>query len=437
MCPHSEKKEVMASSSSSQTSSSSPKSEYVEECPYFYVTADAAVKLPHYQYKGEDRSLLYYYILSPLAAFCVNRLTPRTLAPNSITLVGLAFMVLSYLVMWYQVPTLLPQVNVPRWIFLYNAIAILVYQTLDNMDGKQARRTGSSSPLGLFFDHGCDAINSLFGSVNWMIAMALHPSRDSWLCWTMLFGPYGLFYIGTWEQYYTGELIMPIMNGPNEGLLGAVLMSLISWAFGPEYWHERDLWQQYISPVASVIVPINWLPSEGLRNADLLVLASTIGFIQEIGLKVLNVARVYGANALWNLLPFGTLIVCSLAVGWTDPQIWLDMPRTSLHLCAALFVDMTCDLMRAHMSEQPYQPIRWILFPLLGLTAAVTTGYYSAPVVSDVLMIYASAATMFLALKSVIVIHEICTVLSIWCFDIVTPRRPSKQNTANGHSKAE
>ncbi len=29
---------------------------------------------------------------------------------------------------------------------------------LDNMDGKQARRTGTSSPLGMMFDHGCDAL---------------------------------------------------------------------------------------------------------------------------------------------------------------------------------------------------------------------------------------------------------------------------------------
>lgn len=29
----------------------------------------------------------------------------------------------------------------------------------------QARRTGSSSPLGLIFDHGCDAINCCFGVV--------------------------------------------------------------------------------------------------------------------------------------------------------------------------------------------------------------------------------------------------------------------------------
>lgn len=31
---------------------------------------------------------------------------------------------------------------------------------LDNLDGRQARRTGSSSPLGLMFDHGCDALTT-------------------------------------------------------------------------------------------------------------------------------------------------------------------------------------------------------------------------------------------------------------------------------------
>ena len=33
---------------------------------------------------------------------------------------------------------------------------------LDNMDGKQARRTQTSSPLGMLFDHGCDSFSLTF-----------------------------------------------------------------------------------------------------------------------------------------------------------------------------------------------------------------------------------------------------------------------------------
>ena len=32
---------------------------------------------------------------------------------------------------------------------------------MDAIDGKQARRTGTSGPLGELFDHGCDAINMM------------------------------------------------------------------------------------------------------------------------------------------------------------------------------------------------------------------------------------------------------------------------------------
>ena len=46
----------------------------------------------------------------------------------------------------------------PRWVYLLNGMAGLVYLHLDCIDGKQARRTGSSSPLGQLFDHGDSAL---------------------------------------------------------------------------------------------------------------------------------------------------------------------------------------------------------------------------------------------------------------------------------------
>jgi ethanolaminephosphotransferase len=423
-----------------------------ESSSFYFLSSSAATQLPLFQYKGEDRSLLYHYLLSPLAAFCVNHLTPRTLAPNTITSIGLVFMIAAYSSMWYHAPTLLQVEDVqdlPRWIFLLNAVAILIYQTLDNMDGKQARRTGSSSPLGLMFDHGCDAINSVFGSVNWMVAMALNPASDVSLCWSILFGPYGLFFIGTWEEFYTGELILPIVNGPNEGLIGGALMSLTSWYYGPTYWHGHDWWESWIQPVLEHALPasiLSWLPATVPRNADLLVLGCSIGFVQEIVLKTLYVVRKYNRKTLWNILPFFILTACSLLVGFADIQVWLEMPRTSLHLCAALFVEMTTALMIDHTTEQDYQPVRWILLPLVLLTAAVVSGYWHAgKETADFLLVYATAATTFLVCKTVLIVHEICTILNIWCFDIVTPRTRATTGTAgtvaaqlqNGRAKKE
>ena len=407
---------------------------------FYYLSPHAAQELPRFQYRGQDLSLLYKYILSPLAQFCVDQWTPRSIAPNSITLIGLSFMIAAYTIIWMHVPSMDSTVfdeSPPNWIYLCNAVALLLYQTLDNMDGKQARRTGSSSPMGLLFDHGCDAINSLFGSANWMIAMALHPQKDALLCWIILFGPYALFYIGTWEEYFTGALIMPIINGPNEGLLGGALMSLTSYWYGSQFWHESSWWN-VLQPHVATLVPS--LTDVTLRNCDLLVAAAMIGFVQEVVSKIVLVMWRYGSRVLWNLLPFATLIACSTIIGCHKMELWVQAPRLCLHLIAILFVEMTTALMLAHMSDERYQCFRWTLLPLVILTAGVTFGYIDdVESCLDYLLAYTAGAGVYLLFKTVLIIHEISTLLNIWCFDIVTPRRrqPSAAYKISTRGKAQ
>lgn len=62
------------------------------------------------------------------------------------------FILSSYLYVVFFVPDMeTPQ---PSYIYFYFAAALWIYSTFDNVDGKQARRTKSSSPLGELFDHG-------------------------------------------------------------------------------------------------------------------------------------------------------------------------------------------------------------------------------------------------------------------------------------------
>jgi ethanolaminephosphotransferase len=51
---------------------------------------------------------------------------------------------------------------IPRWVFLVAGLNVFVAYTLDGIDGKQARKTGTSTPLGELFDHGLDSYSSLF-----------------------------------------------------------------------------------------------------------------------------------------------------------------------------------------------------------------------------------------------------------------------------------
>jgi phosphatidylglycerophosphate synthase len=74
------------------------------------------------------------------------------MAPNLVTLVGFFALVLCYGWTASYCPTV--DGEIPPWLYLVNIACLFWYQTLDAIDGKQARRTGSSSPLGELFDHG-------------------------------------------------------------------------------------------------------------------------------------------------------------------------------------------------------------------------------------------------------------------------------------------
>ena len=51
-----------------------------------------------------------------------------------------------------------------------------MYLVADNCDGKQARRTGSSSPMGMLFDHGVDAFVAICNTFMLMRLFNIAPN---------------------------------------------------------------------------------------------------------------------------------------------------------------------------------------------------------------------------------------------------------------------
>lgn len=76
-------------------------------------------------------------------------------------------------------------------------IGVFVYQTMDNMDGKQARKTKNSSSLGMLFDHGCDAINAFVQAIT-LSRILMFGSTMTGVCLTL---PVTMFYLATYERY--------------------------------------------------------------------------------------------------------------------------------------------------------------------------------------------------------------------------------------------
>ena len=82
------------------------------------------------------------------------------MAPNLITMAGLVVNIVTSLVLVLYCPTATEMA--PWWTTFSCALGLFIYQTLDAIDGKQARRTKTSSPLGELFDHGCDSLSTVF-----------------------------------------------------------------------------------------------------------------------------------------------------------------------------------------------------------------------------------------------------------------------------------
>uniref|UniRef100_T1JDW7 diacylglycerol cholinephosphotransferase n=1 Tax=Strigamia maritima TaxID=126957 RepID=T1JDW7_STRMM len=160
----------------------------------------------------------------------VNKI-PFWFAPNLITITGLFINIVTSLLVVFYSPD--ARQDAPRWTFLLCALGLFVYQSLDAIDGKQARRTGTSSPLGELFDHGCDSISTVFVAISVCVAIQLgsHPAWMFFQC----FAAISLFYCAHWQTYVSGTLRFGRFD-VTEAQFGVMFVHLTSAILGPEFW---------------------------------------------------------------------------------------------------------------------------------------------------------------------------------------------------------
>ncbi|OCB88938.1 Choline/ethanolaminephosphotransferase [Sanghuangporus baumii] len=195
-----------------------------------YLEPDALANLKLYRYSAIDKSLVYKYVIRRWCDLVIN-LFPMWMAPNLITLLGFGFMIINVFLLSSFLPTLFGQG--PSWIYLSFSVGLFLYQTFDNIDGRQARRTGTSSALGHIFDHTIDSLNCALGGLLQVVSLGVGPSVKGI---SLLLVPCAAMWFSTWEEYHTGTLYLGYFNGPTEGVLIACTIHLISAVFGPQIW---------------------------------------------------------------------------------------------------------------------------------------------------------------------------------------------------------
>ncbi|CDW80744.1 cdpalcohol phosphatidyltransferase [Stylonychia lemnae] len=200
-----------------------------------YISEDAAQKLKTYKYAGGDSGIAYRCFYNPLALKLVDYL-PDTVAPNLITLIGFMFNVIPFIVLFSAYGTDFSG-KIPIWFHIAIAISYLIYRILDEMDGKQARKTGNSSPLGLLFDHGCDSITATLFTAT--ILKCLQNGNNILILLGV--GAVGQsFYFCTLEEYYIGGLYLGVGNGVTDGSVLLIALFLLQ-AFTDSAFFEKTV----------------------------------------------------------------------------------------------------------------------------------------------------------------------------------------------------
>ncbi|KAH0952988.1 hypothetical protein HN011_011321 [Eciton burchellii] len=186
-------------------------------------------RLSEHKYSCTTNSLLDA-LLQPWWDWLVSKV-PLWLAPNLITVLGLIVNIITTLILIYYSPD--AKVEAPRWACFLCALGLFIYQSLDAIDGKQARRTGTSTPLGELFDHGCDSISTVFVALSACVAVQLgyYPTWMFFQCFCAM----TLFYCAHWQTYVSGSLRFGKVD-VTEAQFTIITIHLISALFGPQIW---------------------------------------------------------------------------------------------------------------------------------------------------------------------------------------------------------
>ena len=192
---------------------------------------EALANMNNFKYKSTDDSIMYNKCMSPCLNVLVDFL-PRWLAPNLITFISLSFNIFAAIIS-YNDGGFDFSVKLKPSTCIVIGVFQLIYQLLDNIDGKQARRTGNSTPFGMLMDHGCDVFTNIFTAYN-LSKLAL-VGNDNILSFSVFFGLIVGFYMMTYEEYKLGEMHFPPINGTDEGNFFVFLLGIVCGLFGQDF----------------------------------------------------------------------------------------------------------------------------------------------------------------------------------------------------------
>ncbi|XP_004922523.2 ethanolaminephosphotransferase 1-like [Bombyx mandarina] len=388
---------------------------------YKYLSREHLEGFDNYKYMAIDTSPLSVYVMHPFWNKVVE-LVPKWIAPNVLTFAGFMLVVLNFLMLSYydydyyaasfsaNNATLIDATTngyeevIPKSLWFIIAVFLFLAYTLDGIDGKQARRTQTSGPLGELFDHGLDSytvffipacLYSIFGRSDYSIP----PIRIYYVMWNLLLN----FYLSHWEKYNTGVLFLPW--GYDFSMWASTLCFIWTGVNGTLFY------KKYI------------YGSMTLAHGFELAIYGT-GVVTNLPVALYNINKSYKertgkmrslSEALRPLWSFTSVFVIS--------SVWVHcsarLPDYDLRmlflLIGTLFSNVACRLIVSQMSNQRCEAINWLTWPLLvSATVSLTLPEYEPTAFYGFTML-----TLFAHIHyGTCVVRQMCDHFRVSCFHI-------------------
>ncbi|XP_063530408.1 cholinephosphotransferase 1 isoform X5 [Cydia strobilella] len=361
-------------------------------------------KLSEHKYSCTSSSILDAW-LQPWWCWLVSK-TPLWLAPNLITILGLIVNIVTTLILiWYSPDA---RTDPPRWACLVCALGVFVYQSLDAIDGKQARRTGSQSPLGELFDHGCDSISTVFIAIGACTAVNLgeYPTWMFFQCFCAM----TLFYCAHWQAYVTGTLRMGRID-VTEAQYSIIAIHLVSATLGARFWSTQ------IGGGVELRYSLALCAVAGVA----LTLASLAAAILRGGVGK-NGSTVAGTSILSPVIPFSLVVVPAFIIFQkSESHVYENHPALYILAFGMVAAKVTNRLVVAHMTKSEMDLYDW---SLLGPAMLFLNQYFNNAIPEYyVLWLCTIWVCVDLVRYCGQVCTEICAHLRIALFRIPSPPR--------------
>jgi len=288
------------------------------------LTLENLETIKNFKYVGKDNSIFYGYFLSPCLNFLIN-FVPTTIAPNVITLASFLCNIFSFYVTYLNVGNDY-DMELSRNTCLLQSIIHFLYLVLDNLDGKQARRTGTSSAYGMLLDHGCDVFTNIIVCFNMSHLLMLGDSDFFSPLYFMALLPG--FYILTYQEYIFGELTLGYCNGADEGNLLVAFFSFLGFLFGAEIYAKEIMGITLGQLIALATFVLSMLT---------IVVAGLLTILRKTDYKTF-------IRALYDWIPLYQLIICPFVTLIFSKYFFIEYFSMIMLTLSALFAVQTINL---------------------------------------------------------------------------------------------